>query len=208
MGLGSVSPHSASPLICVLWAVASSTWRCTPACSSDVSTRGVRQNACAARPQCPLLAEQTKQCSTSSSSAPMLLPRQTGCCGYGSPLCWGQLPHRALRRCCRQTMTACGSLRAVRSTTSCGTSYGNARTTTALPWRWFRGTSVPTLAASEFLKRSSGHVARYARFQPPTRLAKAGASSSTYPLCPPLHCSDSGAGAAYMFLGSYACVLF
>ena len=35
---------------------------------------------------------------------------------------------------------------------------GDARTMTASPRHWFRGTSVPTLAAAEFLERWSGHA--------------------------------------------------
>ena len=35
---------------------------------------------------------------------------------------------------------------------------GNARTMTASPRHWFQGTSVPTLAASEFLEHWSSHA--------------------------------------------------
>ena len=216
MGLGILSPHATSPVICVLWAGASSTWRCNPACSSLLSTQR-------------RAAEHTKQCSTSSSSAPTSPPCRTGLCGCEWPsLRRGLLPHRALRWCCWRTTTACGSLRAARSTASCGPSYGSAgfrlrgasvanapwtrsgtasplllswlppwlpcsdscdsttrrrpvdaRTMTALPRHWFRGTSVPTLTAYEFLERwslcslcsllttnTTGHLSRH---RPPIR---------------------------------------
>ena len=89
---------------------------------------------------------------------------------------------------------------------------GFARTMTALLRYWFHGTSVSTLTASESLSAGQDTRARSALCRPPTRPAKVGASSSTYPLHPPLHCSDSGAFKllVFLFLGSYACcvVLF
>ena len=55
---------------------------------------------------------------------------------------------------------------------------------------------------------SAGQVtrARSIRCRPPIRLAKAGALSSTYPLRPPLHCSDSGACAACFYVFWVLCL--
>ena len=56
---------------------------------------------------------------------------------------------------------------------------GDARTMTATPRHWFRGTSVPSCPPSWRPSSSSARQAtraRSARCRPPTRLAKAGAS--------------------------------
>ena len=98
--LGNASPPATSHMTCLLWAGASSTSRCTRACSSLESTRGVRRPTCVAYPPRALLPTPMRRCIASSSSAPTSLRSQTGSCGCGWPsLHRGLLPRRVPRRC-------------------------------------------------------------------------------------------------------------
>ena len=51
---------------------------------------------------------------------------------------------------------------------------GDARTMMASPCPWFRGISVPTLAASEFLDRPAGHAGTLCSLSPTNAAGQGG----------------------------------